>query len=205
LARDWLKEFFFKVEWNIVYEIVEDLPYILPEICLDEVYDGFNTVLEREMSAYRFVLGELTPISNSAEIEAIEDAIGQSEKAGLIGAQQHLKAALGLLGKKPEPDYRNAIKEAISAVESVAKQISGKDKATLGPALEELSKHVEIHPSFKEALKKLYGYTNDEGGIRHAILKEKDIGFDEAKFMIVACSAFVNFLISKTDKAKLLK
>ncbi len=40
---------------------------------------------------------------------------------------------------------------------------------------------------------KLYGYSSDEDGIRHAILEEKEIGFDEAKFMLVACSGFVNY------------
>jgi hypothetical protein len=204
-ARNWLKKQFFSLPWHGVYDAVEEAVSLCPDYVKEKLISAFNLVMEREMSAYRFISGELTPISNSTEVETIEAAIDQSKTAGLVGAQQHLKAALVLLGKKPEPDYRNAIKEAISAVESVVRQISGKDKAALGPALDELSKHVEIHPSFKEALKKLYGYTSDEGGIRHAILEEKEIGFDEAKFMIVACSAFVNFLISKADKAKLLE
>lgn len=206
-ARDWLKEHFFKLTWHKVYNAIEEaVSLVSPNQWAEMILvKTFNGVLEREMSAYRFVAGELTPISNPAEVEAIEQAIDDSKRMGLVGSQQHLKAALGLLGKKPEPDYRNAIKEAISAVESVAKQISGKDKATLGPALDELSKHLEIHDDFKAAVKKLYGYTSDEDGIRHAILEEKDIGFDEAKFMVVACSAFVNFLISKANKAGLLK
>ena len=36
------------------------------------------------------------------------------------------------------------------------------------------------------------------------MLEEREIGFDEAKYMIVACSAFVNFLISKASAAGLL-
>lgn len=44
-----------------------------------------------------------------------------------------------------------------------------------------------------------------EDGIRHAILEEPNVGFHEAKFMLVACSAFVNFLISKAEAASLLR
>jgi hypothetical protein len=51
----------------------------------------------------------------------------------------------------------------------------------------------------------LYGYTSDEDGIRHAILDESTVGFDEAKFMLVSCSAFVYFLIGKAEAAGLLK
>ena len=72
-------------------------------------------------------------------------------------------------------------------------------------ALGKLSEHSEIHGALKSAFNKLYGYTSDESGIRHAILDDPNIGFDEAKFMVVSCSAFVNFLISKAEKAALLK
>ena len=56
---------------------------------------------------------------------------------------------------------------------------------------------VEIHKGLKSAFNILYGYTSDAKGIRHA----GDIGgpsatFEEAKFMLVACCAFVNYLIS---------
>ena len=203
-----LKKLFLESEWFVVYDLVEHIAsWFISDLGYKRnVIDPFfNAVLTKELSGYRFVAGRIEPITNPTEIEEINQAIANTKDQGLEGASEHLNASLVLLGRKPHPDYRNSIKEAISAVESVAKQISGKNKATLGPALDELGKSVEIHPSFKEALKKLYGYTNDEGGIRHALLEEKDIGFDEAKFMIVACSAFVNFLISKADRAKLLK
>jgi len=45
---------------------------------------------------------------------------------------------------------------------------------------------------------------SDENGIRHAILEELNIGFDEAKFMLITCSALVNFIISKAAKNGLL-
>lgn len=81
----------------------------------------------------------------------------------------------------------------------------GTDSATLDAALKELSKKTEIHGALSSGFSKLYGYTSDESGIRHAILEEPNIGFAEAKYMIVSCSAFVNFLIQKADAAGLVK
>jgi len=56
--------------------------------------------------------------------------------------------------------------------------------------------------SLKRAFDSLYGYTSSAEGIRHALLDDKStLSFEDAKFMLVSCSAFVNYLISKTEKA----
>jgi hypothetical protein len=166
----------------------------------------FNKVLEREMSAYRFVNGVLTPISNQAEVAEVEQAIEGSAACGMPGATEHLDTALHFLGKKPVPDYRNAIKEAISAVESVCSQIEGSKSSGFKAALKKLTEQIGIHPALQDAFVKLYGYTSDEEGVRHAILNnDVDVEFDEAKFMVVSCSAFVNYLIAKADAVGLIK
>jgi hypothetical protein len=55
-----------------------------------------------------------------------------------------------------------------------------------------------MHRALKASFKSLYGYTSDENGIRHALLEESNIGYEEAAFMLVACSAFASFLIAKS-------
>jgi hypothetical protein len=42
---------------------------------------------------------------------------------------------------------------------------------------------------------KLYASTSDKDGVRHAVLDQSTISFAEAKFMLLACSAFVNFVL----------
>ncbi|MGC1370799.1 MAG: hypothetical protein WA824_01560 [Candidatus Sulfotelmatobacter sp.] len=58
---------------------------------------------------------------------------------------------------------------------------------------------IGLHPALGKAFSSLYGYTSDEDGIRHAIMEQQDIGFDEAKFFLVVCSAFANFVRSKVQ------
>ena len=76
----------------------------------------------------------------------------------------------------------------------------GKD-ATLGKMLKRLEdRGLVIHASLKGAFEKLYGYTSDSNGVRHA----GDIGgpastFEEAKFMLVSCCAFINYLIAVSE------
>jgi hypothetical protein len=68
-------------------------------------------------------------------------------------------------------------------------------------ALAAIEKKTTLHPSLKEAFQKLYGYTSDAQGIRHALMDEPNLDIEDAKFMLVSCSAFVNYLIVKAQKA----
>ncbi len=210
-CRKWLKQHFYKLKWYEVYDFVEFIVDYHEKMIQysqhrrHQLENIFNILFERELSGYRFISGILAPISNPAETTEIAAAIEATARVGMEGAHLHLQTALTLIGKKPEPDYRNSIKEAISAVESISKQLSGSTAQGLSGALDELSKHVEIHGALKAGFIKLYGYTSDESGVRHAILEQPNVGFSEAKYMIVSCSSFVNYLIAKAQQGGLLK
>jgi len=107
------------------------------------------------------------------------------------------------LSDKTNPDYRNSIKESISAVESLCRLISGSNEATLGDALKKIEKKNEfkMHSALKNAFSNLYGWTSDAQGIRHSLMDEPNLQFDDAKFMLVSCSAFIHYLIIKTSQA----
>lgn len=208
ICKSDMRKYFLRLDWNYAYEYLEFLVDNYNEIVVQEQVDDleqyFNYILEREFSGYRFISGVLAPITNETELNEISEAVERSEELGFIGAKAHLQTAIGLLSKRPEPDFRNSIKESISAVESVAKIIGKESSKGLADALIELSKKVSMHKSLRSGFNALYGYTSDENGIRHAILDESDIGFDEAKYMIVSCSSFVNYLISKAEASGLL-
>lgn len=210
--REWIRKRFDEMEWFEVYDLTE---FVADEysklrghtdlrLIRNRIQGAFNQVFEEELSGYRYIGGELAPISNPSEVGAIESAVDMAARYGLSGARAHIISALQLFGKRPEPDYRNAVKEAISAVESIAKQLSGNDSQGLAGALDELARKSSIHGALHTAFLNLYGYTSDEDGIRHAILDEPNVGFDEAKYMVVSCSAFVNYLAAKAQAAGLL-
>jgi len=208
-CKRWIKEYYYSLEWYDIYNFVEFICRNYSKMIgssnrTNEIQKIFNTIFERELSGFRFISGELAPISNIAESEEITNAIALTSLNHLEGARSHIQTALSLLAKKPYPDYRNSIKESISAVESVAKVLGKDNSQGLASALDELSKKTNLHGALKAGFIKLYGYTSDEDGIRHAILDETNVGFDDAKYMVVSCSAFVNYLIAKAEIAKLL-
>lgn len=159
-----------------------------------------NAVLERELSAYRFVGEKLTQITSDVEIAAVEEAMAAEDSFCHVAL--HIKTALGLLADRKSPDYRNSIKESVSAVEAACGLITNNEKATLGEAIKELKSHVGLHPALEKAFSSMYGYTSDAEGIRHALMDEPTLAFEDAKFMLVTCSAFVNYLTAKSAKAR---
>jgi hypothetical protein len=150
-----------------------------------------NQFLERELSGFRFVSGHLTDITTTEEIEMLENTLADSRFAGVTA---HLQRALELYASRENPDYRNSIKESISAVESMARIVADNPKATLGDALKAIEKKGSLHPALKDGFIKLYGYTSDEGGIRHAMLDEPNIDGADARYFLLSCTSFVNYL-----------
>ncbi len=207
-----IKDAFFHAPdgWYKPYNFVDYCLRKANSVCPNSNYavmfpEALNTALEEHNSGYRVLAGVLAPITSAAEMQSVQEAAALPGDR-LRGVREHISAAVRLLSQRPHPDYRNSIKESISAVEALAKAITGKDKAMLPEALEALAKVSPMHPALKQGYVKLYGYTSDAHGIRHALSDEdSSAGFDEAKYMLVGCSAFVNYLASRAEAAGLLK
>ena len=205
-----IRESFFKFPWNRVYDFVESTcrffkswpeDYgLFEESQVNRLMSDVNFILESERSGYRFVGKNIVEIASPEGMDAVENALISPDTVAA-----HIQQALELFSSRNNPNYRNAISEAISAVEAMCRLITGDSKATLGKALKELEKRnvINVHPALNEAFKKIYGYTSDADGIRHAMSELPSVGVEDAQFMIVACSTFVNYLRAKAVKASI--
>jgi hypothetical protein len=88
-------------------------------------------------------------------------------------------------------------RKGYTLVEAACKHLTKRENSMLPDALKVLDSERAFHPAFKEAIIKLYGWTSDEGGIRHAIKDADKVERADAQFMLVACSAFVNYLFAR--------
>lgn len=161
------------------------------------VVDSFvkilNSTFKRLDYAYRVVDDQIVEITDQEEIAAIEEAVKYKS-----AVKTHLEEALKHLSNRLNPDYRNSIKESISAVEALCREITG--ESTLGDALRVWEKKgVKIPTFLKSGIEKLYIYTNDKRtGIRHALMDDAEMpAYDEAKYMLVTCCALVNYIQGK--------
>lgn len=204
LFKEYIKEPILSNEYDEVLTMVEYIVGWFADYLSDadkrfkkNIYKRFNDLFEREYVAYRFVGDKIAPITDEMELQAINDCI----KDIFEGCKEHINKALAYLSDRENPDYNNSVKESISAVESVCSVIVGKDKATLGDALNLLEKKEKLNGQLKSGFEKLYAYTNSAEGIRHANgLFAENVTFEEAKFMLVTCCAFINYMKVKYSK-----
>ncbi|PGD45082.1 hypothetical protein COM33_13195 [Bacillus toyonensis] len=201
--NSWLKtieELFHAMEWHQIYDFIEftaqNFKY---KPTVNKFKTECNSILERELSAYRFVENTLIRINSQQEMDSIESAI--NFKSSKTFVDRHIEQALRLMANRENPDYVNSIKESISAVESICKVIAADEKGTLGKALSRLEeKGIVIHETLTKGFKSIYSYTSDSDGIRHAHKDVPNVSFEDAQFMLITCSAFCNYLIEKANK-----
>ncbi len=190
-------------EWYCEFDIIEtiletkiDVTYSDDETPIPQL---FNTIFEEEKSGYRIIDNMIIAITDPVELEEIEESLNTPFDV----VDESLTKALKFYSDRESPDYKNSIKESITAVESMCKIICDDDSLELGKALGKLeSKGIYIHSAMKEGFKKLYGYTSDANGIRHGGIDESEVMAEDAKYMLVTCSAFVNYLKEKYLKTQ---
>lgn len=179
------------IEFIIDYIIKNNYPEYA-NYFIAELNDNF----ERLNYGYRIINNFVTPITSKEEVGTIEEAINNAKN----NIKEHLNSALKHLADKENPDYRNSIKESISAVGALCREMTGEND--LRKALSSLEKkHGNFHPQLKESFCKLYDYVNEkQSGVRHELMDESGKyvpTYHEAKFMLVTCSAFINYLNGK--------
>jgi hypothetical protein len=191
-----IKSKYSKLVWYDIYDFLEFLAKVHhPRVLSDEFRKTLNIVFKEEMSGYRFIDNYIAPIIDDVEIKEVEEALGSE----LIGVKSHISNSLELLSDRENPNYTNSIKESISAVESAVCILSGKPNVPLNRAIQNLP--FNIDKNLKQAYIKIYSWTSSADGIRHGVTNDKIISsFGEAKYMLVSCSAFINYLLEKKQE-----
>lgn len=203
-----IKDAVYNDQWNEVLDLLErfgkywNRNETRESAGLKQAYlKALNDCFESNLVGYRVIGLEITPVDSNVEAEAISGALVDSEV--VAGARHALGRAVELLADRASPDYPNSIKESISAVEAIVKKVT--DEGTLGAGLKKLeAAGLSVHPALKGAWSQMYGWTSADDGIRHGGIEAADADQALAKYVLVACSAFVSYLTEKGLKTGLL-
>ena len=190
--------------WNKVFDFLQ---FVMRHPgCPPGFFDGVCQALKAGRAAYTVILDGPTiiPQATPEEGAAIAEAFALAGETGLDGARTHLRDAAEAMNRG---DYAGSVQESIHAVESVARHLNADASKTLEPALRALEERIKLHPALKQGFSKIYGYTSDEDGIRHALLEgdAADVDITDATFMLGACASFVTYLINKARGSGLIE
>jgi len=178
-----------KNDWNDISKTVKTFAARIERLLRDY---AAPYSLETSQPPYWFF-----PIASKEQGEATQQAIETVRQGRMDAAATHLRQAVEHINMG---QYADSVADSIHAVESVARTIDPNHGNSLGKALNSLEDEGHLkHKALKQAFMKLYGYTSDEQGIRHALLDQSsaDVGLDEAIFMFGACASFAAYLTSK--------
>jgi len=190
--------------WLEFYDFVEMVGKLLLEI--DD--DPFATSKQFWFKAYQARLNALLEedgigwsLNEVSELHRhIPKALAQRVSATAVGisgrydaARGHYQKALAYLYQHPI-DEANAVKEMVSALESVAKVVAP-GSATLGDAIKALRKRPEVPKHLMDSVEKLYVYSNATPMIRHGHVTTNKLSVAEAELAVHIGVAFIRYLI----------
>lgn len=191
-------------EWHQKLSLIEYLLKLLEKLEINRqqkmpsFIDSINRSFERLNYGYRIINNLVTPITSKEEVSSIEETLYSAKE----NIKEHLNSALKHLADKENPDYRNSIKESISAVGALCREMTGEND--LGKALFVLEKKQgKLHPQLKAAFDNLYSYVNEkQSGIRHELMDESGAyipSYHEAKYMLYVSNMFSIYELFKWE------
>lgn len=200
--KDWLKHIILEGEVHEVLTMVEFCLRIgrMPKdlsIAIEKCFQ-FAPYYIDQSNGFACII----PTTGKEMKEHVERSLVNINSSELTGAKSCLRNSSQELNNK---NYAVSVRESIHAVEAAVRQIDPKSSNRFDAALDSLEENGMIkHPALKKAFKNLYGYTNDEEGIRHPLIEKEspNVGFDEAVFMYGTCVSFVDYLVSKQRQLK---
>jgi len=191
-VHQWIKGAFRTYDWTHVFNIIEfTLLHLASKEKENSLREKVNESLSDFSSNYRIIDKLFVPISDEEQVREIDQAL----EIPLKPVKEHLTNSLRFLRDSSSPTAPlDSIRESIHAVESMCQLLTGEPNDSLGKALNKLKGKIAIPEELEHSLHRLYGFTSNAQGVRHAIFNEANLTLREARFMIVACSAFVTYL-----------
>jgi hypothetical protein len=131
--------------------------------------------------------------------EEITTVFGEAlQDSRLAAAREHYRKAKGLLNGR-DPDYANAAKEAVCAIESLIKALTG--ETDFNRAIEKAVRAGDVPRPLGEMFKKFYAYRGDEPGVAHASSDVPDVDRADAQFAVNIAATMGVYLRSKLTES----
>jgi hypothetical protein len=126
-----MKERFFALPEHRVYDFFEfllsDDRAGLKELDRKLIRRGVNELLDREGAPVRLYRDRFRPFQGALEFDEMAAAEEAVTLFDLAAARRHLDAAYAYLSRRPEPEVRGALREAVLAVAAVALDVARRD------------------------------------------------------------------------------
>jgi len=181
------------------------LIYLKKEGLIDNITDdymtirltnaGINLIDDKEQFDAQFPLIVTMPEETKRMIINVENLLQGKYNSVL---EQFQKAIKFLYDSKP-PDSLNCVKEAVGAVEALAKILLNQPSKTLGDLAKPLSVAYLKHPAMEKIIHGIYGVASDIPGARHGAYRTPDFDKYDAEYILNVASSVIIYLMRKEE------
>jgi hypothetical protein len=210
-----LKERFFALRDNQVYDFFEflltDDHAGVKEMDRKLVRRGMNDLLEREGAPVRLYRDRFRPYADDLGFEEAAAAEGAVSLFDLDAARRHLDAAHAYLARRPEPDPRGALREAVLAVAAVALDVARRGALEGEPppllvvgSVAYAAKAAGIPPELLPGIEALLHRAHSLSGLPigdAAPHVHGTVDAREARLLVVFASSLIVFLLGKREES----
>jgi hypothetical protein len=182
------------LQWFEFYDVTEELVRMSDD--RERMAREIDAIFASEGLPYRMTASGVDWRYSEAAVEEMEQAERSlATDPRFAGPLAQWQKARQHLSDRP-PDSENCIKDAVGAVEGVARILHGSSD-TLGQIIKPLGKSLGVHAALTGAISNLYGYLGDEQAVAHGATVAPSDLLPEAEFLLHSCAATIVFLLRK--------
>jgi hypothetical protein len=159
-----------------------------------------NVILADSAVGYELKNGRIEKLG-APQIDKVVNEVRQVlQSPEYLGPNDQFEKALSFLNQRPNPDTANCVKDAIGAVEGLARIVSGNNKLILSKILDSEPFRSEVHGALREMIQKLYAYRGDAEGAGHGQTLPNQISLEDAELVLGVSASCIIYLAKKFGK-----
>lgn len=171
------------------------------------IADELQRLFDEENLAYEFRDGIVQRRGRRHTVDQVASADEALSKAGLDAARQHFEKAQRYFHDRNNPDFENAVKEAVCAVEDAAKDAAKNlfpdaNGATLGDVVKWLTgpEPGKLPKTIAQTLTGLYGFRNSGDGVGHGGSTGGAVTPEIAEYVLAIAASQIILLVDLAPK-----
>ena len=156
---------------------------------------AFNEVLLRNYVGYELREGRIERVGAREAEAAIAEARAILRDPNLAGPDEQFQKAIAHFNRRPKPDVENCVKDAVGAVEALARVLLNDSSILLSKAIKKIGEEKGIHPTLQKLVESLYAYRGDAEGAAHGKTGVKaSVTEADAEFVLHTSAACIVYL-----------
>jgi hypothetical protein len=198
VALDHVKEILRKCDWWAFFDVCEVIAHhFRPGSVGDEFEALANQLFDEEQVGWRLNHGLVERVGTEQSQRLIDDARRSLRGARFAGPEEQFGKALRALSVRPKPDTANCVKDAVGAVEGVARILTGNHTALLSDIIKDLRAKKVIHGALAKCFDGAYAYRGDAEGAAHGAVTNVDVPLAEAEMTLNVSASLIIYLVNK--------